>query len=42
MEDGDLLELGDGTMFQVLHGRLREWEGLAEGCQRGHAESVNG
>jgi hypothetical protein len=42
MEDGDLLEFGEGTMFQVLHGRLREWDGLAEGFQGGHAELVNG
>jgi hypothetical protein len=38
MEDGDLLELGEGTMFQVVHGRLREWEGLADGCQGVHVE----
>jgi hypothetical protein len=42
MEDGDLLELGEGAMFQVFHVRLREWEGLAESCQGGHAELING
>jgi hypothetical protein len=42
MEDGNLLELGEETMFQVLHCPLREWEGLAEGCQGGHAKLVNG
>jgi hypothetical protein len=29
-------------MFQVFYGRLREWEGLTECCQGGHAELVNG